>query len=203
MVFEVIFDIETKKFFDEITGRNPGDLGVSLVCLYARELDEDFKEISGQMHSFFEKDFDQMWPLFLKADRIVGFNSLNFDVPALKPLAPPQWPKLPHLDILAHIKDASGKRVSLNSVARETLKIEKNDWGENAVKYWEKGDKESLEKLEKYCRMDVEITKKIYDYVYLHKKLSYKDFWNSLRSVDVDFSYPANFTSSGKQESLF
>lgn len=203
MIFEIIFDVETKKFFDEIAGHDPGNLGVSLVSLYACQLDDNFAETSGQMESFFEKDFDRMWPLFLKADRIVGFNSLNFDVPALKSYAPASWAKLPHLDILAHIKDASGRRVSLNSVARETLKIEKNDFGENAIKYWASGDRKSLEKLQKYCEMDVEITKKIYDHGRKNGALKYRDFWNTVRTVPVDFSYPANFSPKGKQESLF
>lgn len=203
MVFEVFFDCETKKFFTDIDGYNPADLGVSLVSVYSRQLDDDLKEVSGQMQSFFETDFDQMWPIFLKADRIVGFNSLKFDIPALKPYSPAAFAKLNHLDILAAIKDTSGHRVSLNSVARESLKIEKNDSGENAIKYWEEGSKESLAKLKKYCEMDVEITKKVYDFGFKNGHLRYIDFWNTSRTVPVDFSYPKNFKAEAKQESLF
>lgn len=203
MFFEVIFDLETKNFFDDIADKNPANLGVSLVCLYARQLDESFREISGEMYAFWENDFSQMWSLFFKADRIVGFNSLHFDVPALEPYAPSGWRKLPHFDILSSIKDASGRRVSLNSVAKETLGIEKNDWGENAVRYWQAGDSASLAKLEIYCRMDVTITTQIYDFGLKNRKLYYRDFWNSIRTVEVDFSYPKDFISSGKQGSLF
>ncbi len=203
MLFEVIFDVETKKFFDEIEGHDPADLGVSLVSTYSRELDDNFQEISGRMQSFFEKDFDRMWKLFLKADRVIGFNSLHFDVPALKPYAPPAFSKLSHFDVLAELKDASGRRVSLNSVARETLGETKNDNGANAIKYFAAGDPDSLAKLLKYCEMDVEITKKVYDHGREHKQLKYKDFWNTVHTVDVDFSYPVNFTAAAKQESLF
>ena len=203
MVFEVVFDIETKKFFDEIAGNDPADLGVSIVSLYARELDDNFKEVSGQMYSFFEKDFEEMWKLFLKADRIIGFNSFHFDVPALKPNAPPQWPKLPHFDIMAHVKDASGKRVALNSLARETLGLEKNDSGANAITYFASGNPEDMKRLQKYCEMDVEITTKIYDHGREHGKLKYIDFWNTPRAVLVNFSYPENYTSPAKQEALF
>lgn len=37
---EVIFDIETKKFFDDINARRPEDLGISIVSAYRREVDE-------------------------------------------------------------------------------------------------------------------------------------------------------------------
>lgn len=203
MVSEVIFDVETKKFFDDIEGKDPGDLGVSIVSLYTRQLDDNFKEVEGKMWSFFESEFDQMWNYFLKADRIIGFNSIHFDVPALKPYAPTQFSKLPHFDILALIKDASGRRVSLNSVAKETLHEEKNDSGENAIKYYSAGDPESLAKLRKYCEMDVALTTRVYDYGRLSKELKYKDFWNTVRTIPVDFSYPQGFVAAAKQEGLF
>ena len=45
-MIEVIFDLETKKFFDETGNFDPSGLGVSIVSVYRRELDADFKEIS-------------------------------------------------------------------------------------------------------------------------------------------------------------
>ena len=78
MYYEVIFDVETKKLFSNIEGFDPGLLGVSIVSVYSRTLDENFHETSGQMQSFWEKDINDMWPLFQSADRIIGFNSINF-----------------------------------------------------------------------------------------------------------------------------
>jgi DEAD/DEAH box helicase domain-containing protein len=202
-MFEVVFDCETKKFFDEAGSFDPADLGVSIVSLYAREITPDFEEISGEMLSFWEGEFEKMWKFFFQADRIIGFNSLHFDVAALKPYAPAGFAILPHFDILEKLRDISGKRVGLNAVARDTLGEEKNDHGENAVKYYQAGDPESLAKLKKYCEMDVEITKKIYDFGAKNKFLKYTDFWNDRHTVPVDFSYPLGFTSLDKQESLF
>ena len=85
MYNEVIFDVETKKLFSDIEDDDPGKLGVSIVSLYQRVIDENFKEVRGGVRSFWEKDFSSMWPIFQTADRVIGFNSLGFDVPALTP----------------------------------------------------------------------------------------------------------------------
>jgi DEAD/DEAH box helicase domain-containing protein len=189
-ITEVFFDIETKKLFKDITTDNPADLGVSVVSVYKRILDSNFKESQGQMFSFWEADFSQMWPLFSNADRIIGFNSLSFDVPALIPLSPYDFKKLNHFDILDQIKKVLGFRLSLDAVASQSLGHSKSDIGTNAVLYWQQHSPESLEKLKKYCEMDVLVTRDVYDYVLANKFLKYKDRWNTLRQVDLDFSYP-------------
>jgi len=201
MLFEVIFDTETKKFFDEVAGYDPAKLGVSITSVYSRMLDENFNEVEGKMQSFWESEFPEMFKLFEKADRIVGFNSLTFDVPALSPYLPPHWSKLPHFDILDEIKKVEGKRVSLDSLAKATLGTKKSDSGENAIKYWEAHNAESLAKLKKYCEMDVEITTRIYDHAMKNKILKYIDFWNETHEVKLDFSYPK--TEPILQNSLF
>jgi DEAD/DEAH box helicase domain-containing protein len=202
MINEVIFDLETKKFFDE-TGRNdPSELGVSIVSLYKRRLDENFNEIEGELLSFWEDEFSKMWPIFEEATRIIGFNSLGFDVPALSPYAPAYFPKLPHFDILAKIKEVGGRRVSLDALAKETLGKGKIDSGKNATSYWQKGDLESLAKLKKYCESDVLITKEVYNHGLKNGTLKFKDFWNNLREIEVDFSYPKDIIAK-VQTSLF
>ena len=54
---EVIFDIETKKIFEDIGSNDPAGLGVSIVSLYKRILDENFNEVDGELKSFWEEDF--------------------------------------------------------------------------------------------------------------------------------------------------
>ena len=201
-MFEIIFDTETKKFFDEINGYDAGKLGVSIASVYSRKLNDNFKEVEGRMQSFWEKDFSEMFKLFEKADRIIGFNSIGFDVPALSPYLPPHWPKLPHFDILAQIKNVAGKRMSLDSLAKATLGTKKNDNGINAIKYWNEASIESLAKLKKYCEMDVTLTRDIYDYVLKNGLLKYTDFWNETREIKLDFSYPKGNLST-IQNSLF
>ncbi len=200
--FEVIFDTETKKFFDEIDDYDASKLGVSITSVYSRTLDDNFKEIEGKMQSFWEKDFGEMFKLMEKADRIIGFNSIGFDVPALSPYLPVHWSKLKHFDILAELKKIEGKRMSLDSLAKATLNTKKNDSGANAVKYWNAGDPESLAKLKKYCEMDVTITRDIYDHAMKNGILKYIDFWNETHEIKLDFSYPLEDPSK-IQTSLF
>lgn len=190
MITEVIFDIETKKIFEDIEGSNPADLGISIISVYKRQLNDSFNEIEGKIESFFEQDFAKMWGLFSNVDRIIGFNSLHFDVPALAPLAPYDFKKLTHFDIMDHVKNALGFRLSLNAIATETLGHSKIDNGLNAVYYWQEHSPQSLAKLKKYCEMDVIVTKEVYDYGLKNKQLKYKDKWNTPRMLEVDFSYP-------------
>jgi len=201
MLNEVIFDIETKKIFDDIDGRDPADLGVSIVSVYCRQLDDNFREINGEMSSFWESDLPKMWPLFTNADRIIGYNSLNFDVPALYPLCPYNFKKLSHFDILDKIKQILGFRISLDAVAKETVGHTKTDVGINAVLNWLKGTPESLQKLKDYCEADVLVTRDVYDYGLHHRELKFKDKWNTLRIIPVDFSYPKS--DRNDQISLF
>lgn len=200
-IVEVFFDVETKKIFADIPDYDPGKLGVSIVSVYKRTVDENQKEIKGEMQSFWESDFDKMWPIFSQAKRIIGFNSIKFDVLALKPYAPAYFSRLPHFDIYAEIKKVSEHAASLNNIAKETLDSEKIDNGLNAVYYWEKHDEESLAKLKKYCEADVLITRDVYDYIVQNREVLFKDKWNTLRKVPLDFSYPKE--ESAPQASLF
>lgn len=203
MYSEVIFDVETKKLFSDIEGNDPGDLGVSIVSLYNRKVDKDQKETEGEMISFWEADFPKMWSIFNSADRIIGFNSLGFDVPALVPHAPPEWKKLKHFDIMDELKKEFGRRISLDDIAKETVGDVKTDVGTNAVKYWEAGDEASLQKLKEYCEADVLITRDVYDFAVREKSLKFKDKWNTLRIVELDFSYPQEEKSDKGQVGLF
>jgi len=143
-----------------------------------------------------------MWPIFQDADRIIGYNSLGFDVPALRPYLNFPFAKLPHFDIMYKVKDIFGRRIPMDAIAKESLDREKTDVGLNAVFYWQKGDNESLEKLQKYCEADVLITRDIYDFVLKNKHVLFKDKWNTLRKVELDFSYPKE-DESRKQTGLF
>ncbi|TSC84111.1 MAG: DEAD/DEAH box helicase domain-containing protein, partial [Microgenomates group bacterium Gr01-1014_16] len=129
-MFELFFDIETKSFFDDTGNGDPAQLGVSIVSVYFRETDDQ----TGEMVSFWEHQIPDMWSLFRKADRIIGFNTLGFDVPVLKPYAPSDFAKLPHFDIYSKIKEFNlGHAASLNRIAKDTLSLFKIDNPANTI----------------------------------------------------------------------
>jgi len=202
-MFEVFFDVETKKFFDDTGTSDPADLGVSIASVYSREIGPDGKEVSGQMQSFWEADFDSMWNIFQQAHRIIGFNSVKFDVPALKPYAPATFSKLPHFDILDKVREIYGRRVSLNRLASGSLGNTKTDHGSNAILYWQQNTQESLAKLKSYCEADVAITRDLYDYIMVNKQVKFIDHWNTPRVIELDFSYSQDSTPAPIQAGLF
>lgn len=187
---EVIFDLETQKLFEETKTGAPEELGVSIVSVYKRRLDDNYQEVEGKMISLWENELEKLWELFRNADRIIGFNSIGFDVPVLSPYAQFPLRKLNHFDIMDEFKKVAGRRVSLNTLARDNLGVKKIDVGTNAVYYWRKKDAESLKKLQEYCESDVDITKNVYDHVLANSELKYKDKWNTIRKIEIDFSYP-------------
>jgi DEAD/DEAH box helicase domain-containing protein len=203
MITEVIFDCETQKLFNEIVGDDPGDLGVSVVSVYLRTVDDFQNEMHGTMYSFWEQELDNMWKYFSGAQRIIGFNSVKFDVPALKNYSPTGFERLPHFDIMKIVRDTLGFSLSLNHLASQTLGKYKSDVGTNAVIYWKKHDEESLAKLKSYCEADVLLTRDLYDYGVTHKKLNYVDKWNTTREIPVDFSYPQSVIDASRQIGLF
>ena len=213
-MIEVIFDIETMNLFGDNGASLPEHLGGSIVSAYRREVDKNGNEIKGEMKSFWDRGakntdggefgFDILWDWFMEADRIVGFNSLGFDVPALAPVfAPNNLFGLAHFDILDKVRNVLGHRLSLDAIAKETLGYTKIDDGLNAVKYWNSQKPEDMAKLRKYCEMDVVVTTDVYKYALKNGKLKYKDKWNEAREVAVDFSYPKTAAGPELQMGLF
>jgi DEAD/DEAH box helicase domain-containing protein len=204
MKYEIIFDVETKNLFSDVGSDDPGKLGVSIVSAYIRNSDDSGNETRGEMISFWEKDIPKFLAIIKSADRIIGFNTKHFDIPALEPYATFPLKPLPHFDIMEFVKNGIGKRLPLDLLARDTLGTEKIDVGTNAVRYYRLGDEESLKKLQKYCESDVMITKQLYDFGRTQKHLKYKDKWNNIQTIMVDFSYPIiSNISTTRQINLF
>lgn len=182
---QIFLDVETKNTFDEVGGYFPEKLAASFVGVIERD---GFPGETGTVevrHELFEKDFNQIPTILERADLIVGFNSIGFDLPVIKAFYPGDIAKLPQLDLLEVIKNEAGHRVSLDAVAKETLGTQKIGHGLDAISYYQKGE---LDKLAAYCMKDVEITRDIYDYGREHGHVKFLNKWNNLIRLEVDFS---------------
>jgi len=150
----IVFDVETKRSFQEAGTQRPGDLGISFVGAYETN--------TNKYYSFFEDEFDGLWKLLRKADRVVGFNSNHFDIPAIAAIAPFSLDNLLSLDIYEDVyRVVKQERISLNRLAIPTLKIRKSGHGLDAVKYYREGN---LDKLRKYCLQDVKVTWELFKF---------------------------------------
>lgn len=190
----VVFDVETKKAFDEVGGYHPEKLGVSVSGLWYG--DENGK---GILRGFREEEFSEMFKIFETADRIVGFNSIDFDMAALSPYYVGNLLKMPNFDMLQEVEKKVGYRVKLDALAKETLGIQKGGNGLDAITYFHEGN---WEKLIKYCLQDVEITRDLYLHGLRTGELKFKNKWNELVTVGVDFMM-AKAAPSNVQVTLF
>jgi len=190
----VVFDVETKKAFDEVGGYYPEKLGVSVSGVWYGE-----EGSAGTLRGFREEEFGEMFKIFESADRIVGFNSIDFDMATLKPYYLGDLSKLPNFDILQKVEEKVGYRVKLDALAKETLGVQKGGSGLDAITYFHEGN---WEKLIKYCLEDVVLTRDLYLHGLNNRELRFKNKWNELVTVSVDFDY-LDKKDSGVQVTLF
>jgi len=171
---KIIFDIETRNIFADVGSDKSEDLDISVLSLYDSETDK--------YYSFLQEDFQKMWPFFEKADLIVTYNGIHFDVPLLQKYTDKiNLSKINHVDIFAKIRDVTGKKLGMDGVAGTTLNLSKSANGLQAVAWWNSGE---IDKIIKYCEQDVKVTKDLYDYALKNSKIFYTDR-NSGEKVEV------------------
>ncbi|MBI2474642.1 MAG: ribonuclease H-like domain-containing protein [Candidatus Taylorbacteria bacterium] len=161
---KIVFDIETKNFFDETGSNDPASLDIAVVCIH--------DSMTDAYTSYFEKDLGKLWPLLEKTDILIGFNSDHFDIPLLDKYYSGDLTKIKSVDILKEVKKSLGRRIKLDTLAEATLGRKKTADGLLAARWWKDG---LHEKVRDYCIEDVRITKDIYDYAMKNGHLKYKD----------------------------
>jgi len=149
----IVLDLETKKSFDEVEGRNCQSLGVSVVGIFSYR-DNQFK-------TFLEKDIKLLLPYLKRSELVIGFNIKRFDYLVLQPYLDFDLTALNSLDIFEEVQRSLGFRLGLNNLAQATLEIGKIGTGLDALKYFRQGE---TDKLKQYCQHDVFITRQLYEY---------------------------------------
>lgn len=161
---KIIFDIETRDFFQETGSNDPASLSIAVVCTYDSSRDV--------YESFYEEELPRLWPILEKADLLIGFNSDHFDIPILNKYYQGDLSKIKSIDLLKEVKKSLGRRIKLDTLAEATLGRKKTADGLTASRWWKIGKKEEVKN---YCIEDVKITKEIYDYARANGVLKYKD----------------------------
>jgi uncharacterized protein YprB with RNaseH-like and TPR domain len=160
----IVFDIETSNIFDDVGRADPTLLDLALVGIY------DFA--TNKYDSFLQDELPKLWPILEKADMLIGYNSLHFDLPLLNKYYSGNLGAIKHLDLMNEIKKSLGRRIGLGRVAKGTLGVGKSSDGLEALKWWKSGQ---IDKVRAYCLDDVKLTKEIYEYALENGNLRYVD----------------------------
>lgn len=176
----VVFDLETQRSFQDVGGREKMHLlGLSVGVLY------DYN--SQRFYSFFEADASRLVDELLSATKVIGFNIEQFDYPVLTAYRPDvNFKKIPTLDLLKEFTRMSGFRIGLDNLAQATLGVGKSADGLVALKWFKEG---RLDLIEKYCRDDVDVTRRLYEFGRDHTFVKYREKrTGEIVSVPVDWT---------------
>lgn len=150
---EIVLDLETKKAPSNWGDRDLASVGISVAGAWFSRGD--------RFRAFREQDLPEFISLLKAADMVIGFFINKFDLPVLQPYADFNLAELPVLDIFDDVTQKLGHRVSLASLAKATLNAEKGGHGLDAVRWYQEGE---WEKLDKYCLQDVRLTRDLYHF---------------------------------------
>jgi DEAD/DEAH box helicase domain-containing protein len=150
----VYFDLESQKLFEEVGGRDASKLLLACGVTWSTARN-DFAV-------YWEKDAQALIAELKSADRVIGFNTIKFDYEVLKPYAPNENLRaIRSTDMLQDIYRTLNFRLSLDSIARATLGTTKTADGVMSVEWFRKGE---LDKVAEYCKTDVDITRRVYEF---------------------------------------
>jgi DEAD/DEAH box helicase domain-containing protein len=195
------FDLETKYSAEEVGGwSHVMDMGMSVGVVWD-SLDQKFSV-------YLEHQAPQLIRHLCRADLIVGFNHVQFDLRVLAGTRHSETERqqlylellsLNHFDILAELKKILGHRLRLESLARPTLQEGKSADGLQALAWFKEG---RMDKIIEYCKQDVDVTRRLHEHALKHGELSY-DSRAGIRKVSLNWTVQPPPMAPREQMSLF
>ena len=172
----VFFDLETQNLFEDVGGQdNVAQLKVACGVTWSTQRN-DFSV-------YWEQDIPALTQELKFATKVIGFNLRGFDYRVLQPYAPDtRFASIPTLDLLLDLQQILGFRVSLDSVASASLGANKTADGVQSVQWFRSGE---LDKVAEYCKADVDITRRVYEFGRDNGHIYYKSKLGSKLKVDV------------------
>ncbi|MYE89004.1 helicase [Candidatus Poribacteria bacterium] len=171
----IYFDLETQKSAQEVGGW-------SYIDRMKLAIAATFSTADQQYTTFQEADVEQLIDQLTRADLIVGFNLKGFDYVVLRPYTRVNLWQLPTFDMLEYVRRALGFRLSLDALAKETLRESKSADGLQSLRWWKAG---KVDLVAEYCRKDVEITKRLHEYALQHGHLLFRGRDGRVRRVNT------------------
>ncbi|OQY18967.1 MAG: helicase [Chloroflexi bacterium] len=171
----VVFDVETQYLADEVGGwSHIRDMGLAVAVTYhaAEDVYRDYTE---------ERVSDLIAAL-READLVVGYNQIRFDYEVLRAYTDDPLTDLPTVDMLRDLHQTLGWRPKLDGIASATLGEGKSADGLQAVRWFREGQ---VDKVIAYCRKDVEVTWRVYDFGRKNGYVQYHDRRRRMHKVPV------------------
>ncbi|MFS8158745.1 MAG: ribonuclease H-like domain-containing protein [Candidatus Roizmanbacteria bacterium] len=156
----VVIDFETKHTFREFS--DPAKLQISVAGIY------DYASDKGYV--FQEHELQGLFNLIEQASCVIGFNIDEFDLPVLEPYYAGDTKQFYTFDIMQDVREKLGRRLSLDSIIKATLKKQKTGHGLRAVELFKE---KKIEELSQYCLDDVMLTKELFEYGVENGEISY------------------------------
>ena len=154
----VYFDLETQKSAGEVGGwHNKRAMKMALGVTYstARETYEIYRE----------EDVERLIQELQRADRVIGYNVIDFDFEVLAPYAVFDLSQVPVLDLMRDVEKNIGLRVGLDAISEQTIGCGKTADGMESLKWWKEG---KLLPIAEYCCYDVKATRLVHEFGLQH-----------------------------------
>ena len=153
----LVLDVETQYLSDEVPG------GWSAVDKFKVAVAVTW-DAANQMRVWHEPDVPRLLAEAENFQKVVTFNGENFDFKVLSAYGPVDLLYRKSVDMLVVLSRKLGFRVKLASVATATLRRGKTGSGTESVQWWRSGDPALKERVVEYCKMDVQLTREIYQF---------------------------------------
>ncbi|MBL8063391.1 MAG: ribonuclease H-like domain-containing protein [Anaerolineales bacterium] len=172
----VYFDLESQNLFEDVGGRDNVDkLKVACAVTFSTEKN-DFSV-------YWEKDIPALVQELKSATKVIGFNLVQFDYRVLQPYTPQtRLASIPTLDMLLDLHKILGFRISLDNLASASLGTAKTADGVQSVQWFRNGE---LDKVAEYCKADVDITRRVFEFGRDNGFVFYKSKLGSKLKVNV------------------
>ena len=173
---EVYYDIETQKSADEVGGwGNISLMKVSVAVSYC--------EADG-FRRWMEGDVPKMISYLGTFERVISFNGDRFDAVVLSAYGDVSALRARSLDLLVDLKARLGHRLTLDSLAKATLKVGKTADGIQALRWWKEG---KIEEIARYCQADVKVLVDVVAFARAKGYVVYEDKFTGERRVPVSW----------------
>jgi DEAD/DEAH box helicase domain-containing protein len=154
----VYFDLETQKSAAEVGGwHNKRAMKMSLGVTYSTQ--------RGTYEIYRENEVDALLQELQRADRVIGYNVIDFDFEVLGAYSVFDLSQVPVLDLMRDVEKVIGSRIGLDAITEQTIGAGKTADGMEALKWWKDGQ---LAKIAQYCCFDVKATRLVHEFGNVH-----------------------------------